>query len=259
MLASKHPHTLDHRLAFDGPSHSYVVDGRVACRSVTSIVSASFAPFNPTTAIYKMRTGRQWGPNNTLFGLSDAEIVDVWTKRGDEASRAGTRLHWLIEQALNSDDPAKYALEHAGPVGHPELADGFGGFLSVVPPNAVPYRTEWRICDKANRLAGTVDAVYQLEDGTFAVYDWKRTPNIEMETPFNRFGMPPFETLHDTKGSRYRLQLNLYAGILERCYDITVSAMFIVAIHPNIMGHSFRVIQVDPLPKDAMHRAIQIN
>jgi hypothetical protein len=248
---------LDDRLAFDGPSHTYVADGRVPCRSVTSLVAASFPHFDPATAIGKMRTGRRWGPGHSLYGLTDDQIVAVWKERGEQASRAGTRLHWLIEQALNSPDPAQYAIDHAGD-DHPELAAGFTLFLSVMPEGAIPYRTEWRIFDKEHRLAGTVDAVYRLADGTFAVFDWKRTASVEMTTPYNQFGKHPFEDLHDTKGSRYRLQLNLYAGILRRCYRMVVSAMYVVPIHPDIVGRPVRVVQVDPIPEAQLQQCLSL-
>jgi ATP-dependent exoDNAse (exonuclease V) beta subunit len=210
------------------------------------VVAASFPHFDPEVAIYKMRTGKRWGPSNSLYGMTNEQIVATWKERGEQASRAGTRLHWLIEQALNTDDPAAYAKHHAGQ-DHPELETGFGGFLDVMPDGAIPYRTEWRIFDRENRLAGTVDALFKLADGTYAIYDWKRTASVPMTTPYNKFGKPPFEDMHDTKGSRYRLQLNLYADILRRCYGMTISAMYVVPIHPDILGRPFRVVEVDSI------------
>ena len=56
-----------------------------------------------------------------------------------------------------------------------------------------PYRTEWRIYDEHLSLAGTVDMVYEKENGELFIFDWKRSKkiinsdgSIEKNNPFEK-------------------------------------------------------------------------
>ena len=57
--------------------------------------------------------------------------------------------------------------------------------------------------------------------------------------------LPPLHHLPDCKGIHYRLQLNVYRYILERYYDLTVSLMLVVSVHPEYDDMPF----VDVVPR----------
>ena len=42
----------------------------------------------------------------------------------------------------------------------------------------IPWRSEWVIFDSESKIAGAIDMVYKKKDGTFAIFDWKRTKRI---------------------------------------------------------------------------------
>ena len=44
-----------------------------------------------------------------------------------------------------------------------------------------PYRTEWMIWDKDHKLAGSIDMIFENEDGTLSIYDWKRSKEIKKQ------------------------------------------------------------------------------
>lgn len=44
-----------------------------------------------------------------------------------------------------------------------------------------PYRTEWMIYDDKHWLAGTLDLLVEEMDGTFTMYDWKRSRRMGRE------------------------------------------------------------------------------
>ena len=45
---------------------------------------------------------------------------------------------------------------------------------------SLPYRTEWRIYNDELSLAGTVDMVYEKENGELFIFDWKKIQDLLM-------------------------------------------------------------------------------
>lgn len=250
-LAEKHPHERDERLAFDGPSHTYVVDGLYECRSVTKAVAMAFPEFNADRAIKLMRGGLKWHPEHPMYGKTDEEIKKIWSEKGKVASAAGTEMHRLIEESLNSSPMIVKASAT-----HPELHLGFAPFMEHISntyPELVPFRTEWAIFDKKNCLAGTVDAVfYNPPKNSYFIFDWKRTESIEYDNQWGESARGNLAHLPDSKGARYALQLNLYAYMLETFYDMKIEKMFVVAMHPDMPGtDKFQLMPVPLLQDEA--------
>ena len=50
-------------------------------------------------------------------------------------------------------------------------------------------------------------------------------------------GLGPCASLPNTSYWHYCLQQNLYAAILERCYGLTVHAMYLVQLHPKLPSY----------------------
>jgi hypothetical protein len=70
------------------------------------------------------------------------------------------------------------------------------------------------------------------QDGTFAIYDWKRAKEMKMENPFSN-GYGPAKDLPDCNYWHYTLQLNVYRWLLEKHYGLKISEMALVVLHPN--------------------------
>lgn len=113
-----------------------------------------------------------------------------------------------------------------------------------------PYRTEWRIYHEDYDLAGTLDFLERTPDGTFNIYDWKRSKKlieadgrIICESPYHTKGLHPVGHLPDTSYWHYALQLSIYKFILEERYGIRVSQLKLGVFHP-----SYSMPWIVPLP-----------
>jgi len=61
--------------------------------------------------------------------------------------------------------------------------------------------------------------VFEKEDGTLLIYDWKRSKEIKKTNPFNKWAnKEEIEHLPDSNYWHYCLQLNTYKAILEDKY-----------------------------------------
>ena len=113
-------------------------------------------------------------------------------------------------------------------------------FLQFVKDYAIqPYRQEWPVYDTTLNIAGTIDLICQEDDGSFTIYDWKRSSKV-----VNALGQPITEgfngkmslngiNLPDTSFYHYCLQQNLYRYMLETHYGIRVGAMNLVVLCPD--------------------------
>lgn len=251
MLAEQHAHEFDSRLDFDGPTHSYMLDGTLPCTSVTTVVANAFPKFDPAAAIATMKTGRRWDPAHPLFAMSDKDIMDKWKQTGTEAAHAGTALHEHLDSILNLPGELwKDAVAESVAAGSPvELQTCALPFLqTMLKDGGRPYRTEWRIFSAADRVAGTVDALVQEADGTFTLYDWKRSSSIKWDNHYET-ALPPLRHIPNSKLAKYSLQLNLYRHLLEQQMRIPVARMRVVAFHPDL-PHGCHVYPVDRMEKE---------
>ena len=218
------------RIAFRSEGHRYVIDNNYGVTSVSQLIDEFFPEFDADIAIAKMRNGNKWAPGHKYWELDDDEIKRKWKEKGEKAARDGTELHKLIEMYYQkqSCDSSEKEFEH---------------FLSFTEdhPTLEPIMTEWRIFDEEHRIAGTVDMIYKNENGTYTMYDWKRSKKVIDETdgqPItnNRWGEKGFGELNDidkTVFNKYCLQLNLYRHILETRYKLEISSMNILVLHPK--------------------------
>jgi hypothetical protein len=115
-----------------------------------------------------------------------------------------------------------------------------------------PFRTEWRVFDADARMAGTLDFVCKCSDGTYEIYDWKRSNKIDPNER-NRWanGLNGLEHLTDTSYIHYCLQQNLYRYMLEKNYGIKVSRMNLVVLHPELP--CYRVVAIPPMEREVAH------
>lgn len=227
-LALTHRHERDNLIHFDEPSHVYTVKGSSkGITSITTFLHAFFPHFDADAVIKNMMRSKKW-PESKWFGMSAAAIKEAWNANGREASEAGTAMHLGIEMVMNGAEA--------------EVADSikasiewryFWNYWREDQATWEPWRTEWEVWDEDLKLAGSVDMIYRNKhDGTFAVYDWKRSKEIKMENSFQT-GFGPVAHFPDCNYWHYTLQLNLYRWLLEKHYGIVVSEMALVIMHPN--------------------------
>ena len=225
-LSDKNTHPRDDHIEFDEPTHVYTIEGDNNYKSVTTWIHNFFPHFDADKIIGKMRTGRNWGPENKYYGMTDEEIKDGWSQNGKEASELGTAMHLNIEYYYNNlpympgfTDSKEYQLFQDYLQNHTQYK---------------PYRTEWTVYSKKYRLAGSIDMVYvDPEDPTKVIIaDWKRSKEIKYSNRWEK-GYGPLSDIDNCNYWHYCLQLNVYRMILEKYYNKQVTSMFLVILHPN--------------------------
>lgn len=240
-LAIKNAHIRDKCIVFDEDPHDYWVKG-VRYPSVTKLIHAYFPVFNASRVatrmaqrihlkkyeqywIFAYSTDRKKLPVDTIAH----SIISHWDRKNGEASALGTQLHRYIELIYNDVVPNEAEMVGACPE-----RTYFESFkFEMESQGYVPYRTEYMLWDENYKIAGMIDMlVYNTLTKKFEIWDWKRSKRIEHKNRFGK-GYTICRDLDDCNYNHYTLQLNCYKWLLERNYDITISAMKIIIFHPN--------------------------
>ena len=208
-----------------------------------------------------MMNGRGWKPGHKYWGQTPEQIKALWDTNKNAVSGAGTDLHYEIECFNNNDDLAPgYTNKEL----YEKYMHDYGDILASKPiewqyfinfikdtPDLKPYRTEWIIYNDSVKISGSIDMVYENQDGTISIYDWKRCKNITSANNFNKFAIHPLIChLPDTNFWHYSLQLNTYKVILEEKYGKKVRDLFLVRLHPDAEGKNYDLIKLPDLSFD---------
>ena len=238
LLSSKNHHERDERIQFSDSDHTYLIDKKNKAVSVTELIGRYFPKFDKDFWANKesIKTGK---PKN--------EILKKWDELGNKARDLGTELHEQIENFYNSKEYIRSK----------ELDKFFKFHKNHIQDKYQPHRTEWRIFDENKNLAGTVDMVYEKENGELFIFDWKRSKkiinsdgSIEKNNPFEN-GLNGLSHLPSSDYVKYCLQLNIYKNILESKYDKKVSSMNLLILHPHI--ENYHIIQVESFKNETKY------
>jgi ATP-dependent exoDNAse (exonuclease V) beta subunit len=238
-LKEKNPHPRDDRILFDEPTHTYTIDGDSNYMSVTTFNHKLFEEFNADKIIANMRKSRNW-KNSKYHGQTDAEIKALWEANRDNAAQAGTKMHYDIEcyynECPNENDSIEYQY--------------FMNFKDAF-PELKAYRTEWTVFHEELKLAGSIDMVFENEQGDLLIYDWKRSKEIVKTSTWNKFSNnETISHIPDTNYWHYCLQLNTYKAMLEANYDKKVVGLYLVCLHPDNKNGNFQRIKVVDLQEE---------
>ena len=263
VLATKNCHDRDQYIQFFEEGHKYVVlfEPQVRYTSVTTWNHSHFPHFDADAVISNMMKGRGWKEGHKYWGLTADQIKAMWSNNASAVSGAGTDLHFEIEcfnneSRLDCDYTNKelYALYMSN---HSETHESrpleWRYFINFVKdfPNLKPFRTEWVIYNEDVKISGSIDMVYENQDGTLSIYDWKRAKNITRVNNFNKFALTPqICHLPDSNFWHYALQLNTYKAIIEAKYGRTVRDLFLVRLHPDAEEQNYELIPLPDLSAD---------
>ena len=267
VLSSFNPHIRDENIQFFEKEHKYeILDHDAKYTSVTSWVHTHFPKFNPDMIIKSMMNGKKWLPGHKYWGKTAEEIKKEWCS--NDAANAGTNLHYQIECFINNKSL------HL-PYTHKDLLDAYittktkttittnieceqapewNYFIQFIKdyPQLKPYRTEWVVYDEDVQIAGSIDMVYENEDGTLSIYDWKRSKEISSTNNYKKFAYTDcIKHIPHTNFWHYALQLNIYKKILENKYNKKIKELFLVRLHPNNTEQTYNLIKL-PLLEDEM-------
>lgn len=213
-------HKRDSHIVFEEEGHKYYIDGDDNYMSATTFIHKVFPEFDTDRIIASIK--KRDTPK--YRGMSAQQIKDLWEENKNSAALEGTRMHYNIELESNNQPVEDDSIE-------------FKHYLKfrVDYPHLKPYRTEWTIYDKKYRIAGSIDMIYlDIRDGTYHIYDWKRTKQLRDSGFFDDdVGYPPLDHLPNTNLLHYNLQLNLYKHILEKNYGIKIKTLYLCRCHPD--------------------------
>lgn len=223
-------HDRDTRIVFDEEPHVYYVDTKPISCSVTTLVHKYFPKFDADLIIRRMMNGKNW-TSSKYYGMTAEEIKQSWNDLGKSATTEGTKLHKSIEVYYNN---MGYNSSFCLPADD-EQSDEYKMFLNFANdhPELTPYRTEWEVFDEQSDIAGSIDMIFKNEDGTFSIYDWKRTKEIKLKNMYRGKGFSYMKEYDDCNYIHYSLQLNIYKHILEKLYGLKIRDMYLVCMHPN--------------------------
>jgi len=257
ILSVLNSHPYDSQILFEERGHIYnVKNDKNTYTSVTKLIHNQFSKFDSDAIIDKMMAGKKWDETHKYFGMTKKQIKDLWAKNGKEASSAGTKLHFDIETFMNNDIvehpyTLKDLSEYSEKINNSSQEwKYFENFISIF-PDLRPYRTEWIVYHPIYKIAGSIDMVFEQEDGTLDIYDWKRSKEITQENNFHKFSTNSLlHNIPDTNFWHYSLQLNIYKFILESRYGKKVNNLFLVRLHPD--SQDYELIKVPDLQKTVL-------
>jgi hypothetical protein len=240
-LATLNAHPRDQFITFDEEPHLYYVNGEGGYTSVTTFNHGHFSHFDADAIIDKMMKGKNWSnPQYKYYGMTREQIKAMWDKNRDQASGAGTQMHYDIECYWNNMEVNNDSIE-------------FSYFKKFVAdfPELKPYRTEWMVYYEELKLSGSIDMIFENPDGTLQIYDWKRCKEIVHDNPFGKCAETEcINHLPDTNFWHYALQLNTYKAILEQKYGKKVTDLYLICIHPDNPYKRYERIPVPFLEKE---------
>ena len=222
----------DQYIDFEPEEHVYTYKGQTQLLPVSSLIAYFFEPFDAERAAQ-----RQW----ERYGVPIEESLTKWKRIGCMACEVGTFLHEQTEHYFQQgffDTDYTFCFQDKEELISIEKEKQH--FLHFVKDYQIkPYRQEWPVYDLDLNIAGTIDMICKETDGTFTIYDWKRSGKV-----VNYQGQPVTEgfngkmslngiNLPDTAFYHYCLQQNLYRYMLETHYGIRVRGMNLVVLCPD--------------------------
>ena len=235
----------DELIHFDEATHTYTVDGAGELMPVSSVIGQFFEPFDADSISLRKCYGDK---------IAAAKLREEWKAHGSLAAQAGTHMHKQIEDYLNEGKAPEMTCqvifdgEYVYCKKIVDISKEWRLFKAFdLETEYHPFRTEWRVFDTDAGIAGTIDLLCSRDDGTYEIYDWKRSKRVD---PFEKNnyanGINGLEHLTDTSFSHYCIQQNLYRYILEKNYGLKISRMHLVVLHPELAKyHVFTVPKLD--------------
>lgn len=244
LLDTINQHQRDTIITFDEPTHKYYINKNLVGTSVTTFIHSLFPHFDAEGMAQKITDGKCKAVTKMKYeGMSKDDIINKWNYDGKISSEAGTKMHEDIEYYFNNKPRENDSIEYKY----------FNNFLkSDFMKNLEPYRTEWVVYDQELDIAGSIDMVfYNKESKTYEIWDWKRSKGIQRNNKFEN-GHEPLQHLEHCNYWHYSLQLNFYKYLLEKNYDVKISSMHLLVLHPNNENKNFIEITAPELSKEVL-------
>ena len=208
------------RLAFDDKKHIYYPPkdptGNSDYISVTTLIE-NFFPYFDVDAYIEKRMKET--------GKTKEEIEEELKA----PSERGTAMHSEIEKYLKGEV-------------YNDSSPEFHMFLNfydecIIPQNLKFFAAEKVIELPEHNIAGTVDALFEKPNGEYVMIDWKRSKHLIIDGYPRKYGfgrgLSVLSHLDNSSYYKYEMQQSFYKYILEKKYNMPISSMILVVLHPD--------------------------
>ena len=107
----------------------------------------------------------------------------------------------------------------------------------ILSKNLKFFEAEKQIALPQHNIAGTVDALFQKDNGDFVMVDWKRSTHLIIDGYPKKYGfgrgLSVLSHLDNSSYYKYEMQQSFYKYILEKEYNIHISSMILTVLHPQ--------------------------
>lgn len=248
-------HPRDDNILFDPIDHSYTLknDPTKELLSVTTFIKTLFHPFDSEAVVEKYYDSWQNKQDSRYFNMTKDAILRSWDVSNKRANADGTNMHENIERYYKGQYYSSVGKEWT-------YFKQFEHWYTTFNSPWTPYKCEWKIYHEELQLAGCIDMVYKNSKGEFILCDWKRCKKIQFNNRFQQGSQSCTLHLDDCNYVHYSLQLMIYAYILKHKYDIRVSSLIIINLHPSCDGFiTYPVHFSEETMNDIMkHRALYL-
>lgn len=247
----KNYHDRDRNVEFEEGPHIYTISGhpRGESTSVTTWIHKHFSDFNAEEVATRIVNSARWknDPNYKYYQISKENMIEMWKKNGETSSISGTKLHNDIEKYFNEMEVDNDSIEYKYFL---KFREDF--------KELKPFRTEWMVYHEELKLVGSIDMIYEDNDGKLYIYDWKRSKEITYDSQYNKYAKTPcISHLPDTNFWHYSLQLNTYRRIIQEKYGKEVIGLYLVRFHPDDAYKTYERIKVE-IMNDVMDNLFEL-
>ena len=229
------------KLQFNEAKHKYTYN-KVELESVTKYIKQWFAPFDEKSIARKLNKMKptKW------YRMGVRTILALWKAQRED----GTLVHKQLEQYIRGDEQV---IEESW---HPKTVQGIQVYHKLVKKLGEPIsNSEVRVYNIDWLLAGTIDLVIEhnqellgkeTNKRVVSIVDWKTNSTLKFKS--DSFALPPFQGLPDCNFTQYSLQLNLYALMFEKQFDVVVDGIYIA----HLLEDDAKVYIVPDLRKELL-------
>lgn len=185
-------------------------------------------------------------------GVSKKIVLAEWKEISDVALKLGTNVHKWIEDYYNGENPELPTVDNEY-----ERVQKFLQLYEDKLHKFEPLHQEFRLFSRKWGLAGTLDALFKLNDGIY-VGDWKTnkkfTTDLQSEGRKQKL-LYPFDDMWDNSLNGYSIQLSLYRLILQEEAGYETNGGFLVWIGPNGKPEMHKIVDL----RDRLYNFLQKN
>lgn len=226
--------SIDGVIKFYPKSHKYKDKKGKVYTSVTTIINELFPPFDSR----KIAKGVAYNRSKTEGKkVSVAKVLKEWKVINQEAINQGSLVHSEIEMYLldNSLYDIKDVLHPLSVIGIDYIKTIMSEltYVKSITPEVIVY-------DEESSIAGTIDLLVEMEDGSCYIIDWKTNKELKTSNKYSKGCHPLTKDMDDCNVNHYNLQLNLYRLLLKK----PVYGMFLWHLTPE------GVKEVEVVPND---------